>query len=114
MGVIPQDSTPGMTRRAQLHQFPGAESGCFHHQIIVFHLGPGHVRQFGPFHMTRSGTVTGLAAHIDVRPGGLIGIGLDIVVFFQIGGMAFGTHAVPVLSGIGPVQPVLRVNRLFG
>ena len=40
-------------------------------------------------------------------------MGCDIIVFAQIRGMAFRTHAIPVLAGIGPVQPITRIQRFI-
>jgi hypothetical protein len=57
--------------------------------------------------MGGTGPVAGLAADIDLEPGRVEGLGFGIVVFFQIGGMAFGAHTVPVLSAAGPAQPVV-------
>ena len=62
--------------------------------------------------MPRSRAVAGLAADVDVRPGGLVRVGLDVVVLPEVGGMARGAHPVPVLRRVGPIQPVLRVYRL--
>ena len=56
--------------------------------------------------------MAGFAADIDVRPGGLVRVGLNIVVFLQVGGMARGAHAVPVHGCIGPILPVFRVYRM--
>ncbi len=50
--------------------------------------------------------MAGLAAHIDIRPGGFVGLGLDVVVFLEVGRMALSAHAVPVLARVGPVEPV--------
>jgi len=52
-----------------------------------------------------------LTADIDIRPGGLIDIALDIVVFFQVGGVTFRAHSIPILTGVGPVQPILWIHR---
>ena len=48
-----------------------------------------------------------LAAHVYVRPGGIVGIAIRIVILLQVGGVAFGAHTVPVLGRICPVEPVI-------
>ena len=112
VGVIPQDRPPGMARCAQLHGFAGPQLGGAHRKLEVLHRRPGHVRKLRPLHMSRSGAVAGLAADVDVRPGGLVRVGLDVVVFPEVGGMTCRAHPVPVLRRVGPVQPVLRIYRL--
>ena len=57
--------------------------------------------------------MAGLTADIDFRPRGLVSIVLKVVVLFKVRRMALGTHSVPVLTGIGPVQPISRVNGRF-
>ena len=63
--------------------------------------------------MPRSRSVASFASHVDFRPGRLVGICFDVIILFQVGGVALGTHAVPVLTGIGPIQPVLWVDGSF-
>jgi len=52
MGVITQRRPTRVTRRTKFHQFTRVDSRSFYHQLIVFHLGPGHIRHFRPLHMT--------------------------------------------------------------
>jgi hypothetical protein len=54
--------------------------------------------------------MTGLATHVNVGPGRLICIRVRTVVLFQIGGVTFRAHAIPVLAGIGPVKPVFEIR----
>ncbi len=112
VGVIPQDRPAGMARRAQLHQFAGLQPGGADRKVEVFHRRPGHVRKLGPLHMPGSGAVAGFAADVDVRPGGLVRVGLDVVVLLEVGGMARGAHPVPVQGRVGPILPVFRGYRL--
>ncbi len=44
------------------------------------------------------------AGDINLRPGGVISFFVVGIVFSQVGGVAFGTHVIPVLSNPGPVQ----------
>src|SRR6266853_6342294 len=58
--------------------------------------------------MPGTGTVTGLAGHVDVGPARRIGVGGEIVVLLQIGRMAIGALVIPGLVAAGPVQPIAR------
>src|SRR5437899_7913247 len=49
----------------------------------------------GPDDMTRAGTVARFAGHIEVGPGGPIGVSSDVVVLLYIGRMAIGALVVP-------------------
>jgi hypothetical protein len=76
---------------------------------MVFYGRPAHLRHFGPLDMGGARTVTSFAADADLGPGGMVGVGCEIVVFLEVGGVAFGTHAIPVLALPGPIQPILGV-----
>ena len=69
-------------------------------------LGPGDVRRALP--------VTGLAADIDLRPGGGEMIGRRIVVLAHAGRVALGAHEIPVLVQLRPVQEVAGADLLVG
>ena len=58
--------------------------------------------------------MAGLAPNINFRPGGVIGSGLNIEVFLQVGGVAVRAHVVPVEVFTGPVQDILVVDRFIG
>ena len=112
VGVIPQDRPARMARRTELHGLAGPQPGGAHRKLEVLHRRPGHVGQLGPLHVPRPRAVAGLAADADVRPGGPVGVGLHVEVLPEVGGVARRAHPVPVLRRVGPVQPVLRVDRL--
>ena len=65
-----------------------------------------HRRHLGPRHVPRAGAVARLAAHVDLRPRGLVGVGLRVEALDEVGGVALGAHAVPVLGVARPVEPV--------
>jgi hypothetical protein len=54
--------------------------------------------------------MTGFTGYIDFIPGSIISPGTGIVLFPDIGGMAFRAHIIPVLSYMRPVQHILRGN----
>ena len=60
----------------------------------------------GPGDVGGAGTVARLAGHVDLRPGGRIGVGGGIVVLAQLGRVAFRAHEIPGLVDAGPVQRV--------
>jgi hypothetical protein len=68
-------------------------------------------RQFQVF-FARS--VTGLTADINLGEGGAEGLIGGAVILDQIGAVALGAAAVPVLVLAGPVQGILVVDRLVG
>ena len=112
VGVVPQDRSSGVARRAQLHGLTRFQLGGAHRQLVIRHGRASHVGKLGPLHMPLSGAVAGLAADVDVRPGGPVRVGLEVVVLAEVGGMARRAHPVPVLRRVGPIQPVLRLYRL--
>ena len=58
--------------------------------------------------------MAGLAADIDLKPGGGIAILIAVIGFMDPSGMAFGAHPVPGLTAPGPVQPITRASDLVG
>ena len=58
--------------------------------------------------------MAGLTADVDFTPVGLITLVSRIVCFYKVGGVTFGTHAVPVLVGPGPVKRVAGLDFLIG
>jgi len=54
--------------------------------------------------------MTSFTTNIYLRPGGVKSFSIDIKSFFQVGRMTISTHAVPVLTQIGPVKPVGMLN----
>ncbi len=93
--------------RAKLHLLAGCDPRRRHGQIVVGHVRASHRGKVGPLHMTGSRAVTRLAAHVDLGPRGLEGVGLGVVRFAQIRGVALRAHAVPRLGAARPVQPVI-------
>jgi len=50
--------------------------------------------------------VAGLAADVDLGPGRVVGAALGVEALDEVGRMALGAHAVPVLGVARPVEPV--------
>ena len=65
-----------------------------------------HGRLVGPGHVARARPVAGLAAHHDLRPGGLVRVVLRVVALADRRGVAVGAHGVPALARARPVEPV--------
>jgi hypothetical protein len=65
---------------------------------------------FSPVDMFRSGSVTGFTTYINFRPGSMVGLFTVGIVFSQVGGVALGTHVIPVLRDPGPVKYIIRRN----
>ncbi len=70
--------------------------------------------RLGQFDVQAARPVTRLATDVDLRPGGMITIGRQVVVLLQIGRVAVGTHVVPVLQRPRPMQHVGVRDRLVG
>ena len=66
-------------------------------------VGFGVIR---PRYVLASLPVAGLARDIDDVVRGVIGVCLRIVILFQVGAVAVGTHKVPVQVGTRPVQSI--------
>ena len=66
----------------------------------------------GQLDMQATGAVAGFATNVDFREGGFISVGGQVVIFLQIGRMAFGTHGVPVLRKAGPMQWIASFQAL--
>ena len=56
--------------------------------------------------MIRGGTVTGLAADVDLRPGGLKTSRNGIIILFEICRVAEGALEIPILVDPGPVHRI--------
>src|SRR5690606_12065639 len=63
--------------------------------------------------MARRRPMAGLTAHVDLSPASSKRIGLWIVAFAQAGGVAVGTHVVPVLRRPGPVKLIPMAHRII-
>jgi hypothetical protein len=61
--------------------------------------------------MVRARTVAGFATHTDLRPGRPVGLVVRVIVLAQVRGVTFGTHGVPVLAVVGPIEPVVGSQR---
>src|SRR3954471_18892491 len=81
-------------------------------QVSGFSCGRSRWILPGPFDVTRSGAMTGLAADVDACIARLVGLGGRIVVLVQIGGMALRAHIVPILRWLGPVQLIVGIDAL--
>ena len=57
--------------------------------------------------MNLTGAMAGNTGHIDILPGCVEVIFVQIIITLQSGGMAIGTHAVPILQGLGPMESVI-------
>ena len=58
--------------------------------------------------MIRAGTVTRLAAHIDLVIGGLVTAPCGVVAFDDISAVTLSTTAIPVVVDAGPVKRAIR------
>ena len=67
-----------------------------------------------PADMKFAGSMAGLAAHIDLGPGGLIKICFNVISFSEIGAVAFPTSRVPVLKTIGPMVRIIMGSWVIG
>jgi len=67
-----------------------------------------------PGDVARPRPVAGLAADVDVGPGGGVTVGLLVVVLAQVGRVAVGALVVPVLVDAGPVQRIAGLQLLIG
>ena len=65
-----------------------------------------------PVDVRGAGTVAGLASDVDRGPGGAVRIALHVVVRAQVGRVALRAHHVPALVAAGPVQRIVRRDRL--
>ena len=63
--VVAQLGAAAMAGRAQLHLLARIHAFCFDHQFIISALRPGHIREFGPFHMEGTGSMASLTADVD-------------------------------------------------
>ena len=68
--------------------------------------------RLGPGDVPRARTVARLAGHVEVGPGGCIGVGGEVEVLLQIGGVAIGALVIPGLVAPGPVQWVAGLELL--
>ena len=79
-------------------------------EAVVIDIRAAHRVDLRPLDMRRAGSVTRLAADIDLGPFGLVGVRFGIEVLAEVGRVAFGAHTVPVLAVTRPVEPVTRRN----
>ena len=101
---------------------PVAVVGCLQpvRQALPIRIGEtrgvraGSGMRMRPGDVSGAGTMTGLARHIHVGPGGCVGVGRQVVVLLQVGGVAVGAHVVPGLVAPGPVQPIAGGQPLVG
>ena len=68
----------------------------------------------GPLHVLRSRTVTGLAAHVHLRPGRVVGERARVEALVEIRRVAVGAHVVPIEVTPRPVKDVVGRHRLVG
>src|SRR5262245_56792063 len=83
-------------------------------RIIVSSQWPPALGFSGPSEVVGPGALTGLAADADLRKSRGEAIGLRRVVLAHAGRMTFGTHEVPILVELGPVQEVVVPDLLVG
>jgi len=57
--------------------------------------------------------MAGFARYVYFIPGGVVSLLTIGVVFPQVGGVALGTHVVPVLGDMGPVKDIIGRNMLI-
>ncbi len=104
--VVAQLRAARVARGAELDELAVRDPRRLHDEAGVLEPGPAHRRHLRPRHVSRAGAVAGLAAHVDLRPRGPVGVGLRVVPLDQVRGVALGAHAVPVLAVARPVEPV--------
>ncbi len=112
--VVAQHRPPRVAGGAELDLLARADAAGRYHEPVVLQRRPGHRRDLRPVDMARAGSVARLAAHVDLRPRGRVRLRLEVVALYQVGRMALGAHAVPVLGALRPVQPVVGRDLLAG
>jgi len=133
--VLRSHSSPGMTPGAHLDQLvrlpgnrtPGGDRigleypggiVCILQEQYESHVGgnigtASRLHLSGPVDMLRSGTMTRFARYIDFGPCRVICFFSIGVVLSQVGGVALGTHVVPVLGYPCPVQYIFGRDPLI-
>ncbi len=111
---IPEFGAARVAGRAKLDLLVRADVHGGYDQAVAAVGGPSHGRELGPGEVRRTGSVAGLAADVDLRPGGFEGPGLGVIALDQIGRVALGAHPVPVLRVARPVKPVVGRDVLVG
>ena len=104
--VVAELGPPRVAGGAELDQRPVRDPRGAHHEPGVVERRAPHRRHLGPGDVARAGAVAGLAGDVHLRPGGRVGVALRVVALDQVGRVALGAHAVPVLAVARPVQPV--------
>ena len=68
----------------------------------------------GQFQVLAARAMAGFTAHVDFLVGGVEAAGTAVVVFLQVGAVAFGAAGIPVGGGASPVQWIREVDGFVG